>query len=73
MKVEPTQKLPVRSTRKIPSLLEAPQYLRHFPPMIHQYIEKILDVEADGQCGFQVISWAFGHGQDAFMDVQEEI
>ena len=69
MKVEPTQKLPVRSTGKIPSLLEAPQYLRHFPPMIHQYIEKILDVEADGHCGFRVIVWALGHGQDAFMDV----
>jgi len=73
IKVEPTRKLPVRSTQKIPSLLEAPQYLRHFPPMIHQYIEKILDVEADGHCGFRVIAWALGRGQDAFMDVRKEI
>ena len=43
MKVEPTQKLnPVQSTQIIPSLLEAPQYLSHLPPMIHQYIEKNL-------------------------------
>ena len=73
-KIQPRQKiLPVRSTRKIPALPEAPQYLRHFPPMIHQYIEKILDVEADGHCGFRVIAWELGRGQDSFMDVRKEI
>ncbi|KNZ51723.1 hypothetical protein VP01_3846g1 [Puccinia sorghi] len=36
--------------------------------MIHQYIDTIMDVEANGHFGFQVIAWALGHGQDAFMD-----
>jgi len=41
--------------------------------MIHQYIEKILDVEANGRCGFRVIAWDLGHEQDAFMDIWKEI
>ncbi|KNZ43711.1 hypothetical protein VP01_994g5 [Puccinia sorghi] len=38
-----------------------------------KYIDKILDVEADGLCEIQVIVWALGRGQDSFMDVRKEI
>ncbi|KNZ48240.1 uncharacterized protein VP01_5802g1 [Puccinia sorghi] len=55
------------------AFLQPPQYLRQFPPTIHQYIDKILEVEANGHCGFQVIAWALGCGKDAFMDFQKEI
>ncbi|KNZ48570.1 hypothetical protein VP01_5561g1, partial [Puccinia sorghi] len=44
--------------KKTPALEEAPQYLKHFPPMIQPYIEQILDVEAEEHCGFQLIAWA---------------
>ncbi|KNZ43790.1 hypothetical protein VP01_9867g1, partial [Puccinia sorghi] len=37
------------------------------------YISKILDIEDDVHCGFQVIVWALGHGQDSFMYFQKEI
>ncbi|KNZ46995.1 hypothetical protein VP01_6767g1 [Puccinia sorghi] len=41
MMVQTTQNFyPVQSTRKIPALLESPQYLTHFPPMIHQNPQK---------------------------------
>ncbi|KNZ54918.1 hypothetical protein VP01_2817g1, partial [Puccinia sorghi] len=73
MKVQSTRKVqPLQSNQKIPALQEA-QYLKHFPPMIQPYIEKIWDVEANGDCGFQVISWALRSGQDSFMHVQKEI
>ena len=73
-KIQPTQKvLPVQSTRKIPELCEVPQYLRHLPSLIHKHIEKILDVEANGHCGFRVIAWALGCGQDSFLEIQREI
>ncbi|KNZ48126.1 hypothetical protein VP01_588g2 [Puccinia sorghi] len=51
--VQSTQKVnPVQSTQKILAIFEAPQYLKHFPPIICQYVDKILDVE--------MLSWMSG-------------
>ncbi|KNZ56538.1 hypothetical protein VP01_237g5 [Puccinia sorghi] len=39
---------------------------------IHQYIDKILDVEVHGHFVFWVIGWALRCGQEAFMDASSK-
>ncbi|KNZ47373.1 hypothetical protein VP01_6450g1, partial [Puccinia sorghi] len=61
---------PVQSTQKIPALLEAPPYLRHFPPMIQQSLTKswtlrpMETVDSNSLCGLgdlvKMLSWLSG-------------
>ena len=32
-----------------------------------------MDIEPNGHCGFWVIAWALGRGQDSFLEIQREI
>ncbi|KNZ57315.1 uncharacterized protein VP01_218g13 [Puccinia sorghi] len=42
---------------------------------IQKYVQKVLDVESDGHCGFQVVSYflKLGKGQDNFMEVHQKL
>ena len=33
---------------------------------MHEFIEDVVDVQADGHCGYQVIAACFGEGEDSW-------
>ncbi|XP_058773621.1 uncharacterized protein LOC131647810 [Vicia villosa] len=49
------------------------EYLSQFPAFFHSYINDIVDVVPDGNCGFRFISSALGWGEDAFYDVRRQL
>ncbi|KNZ64157.1 hypothetical protein VP01_105g6 [Puccinia sorghi] len=38
-------------------------YYIYHPEILQPYISKVLGVESDEHCGFQVVSYCLGHGQ----------
>ncbi|XP_058780962.1 uncharacterized protein LOC131655076 [Vicia villosa] len=49
------------------------KYLSQFPAFFHPYIDDIVDVEPDGNCGFRYISSTLGSGEEACYDVQRQL
>ena len=43
------------------------------PFLIQQSVLKVLNVEADGHCGFRAVAWALGRGQGNYMRIREEM
>ncbi|XP_058746442.1 uncharacterized protein LOC131619355 [Vicia villosa] len=61
---------------KQPSINSAKaKYLSQFPAFFHPYIDDIVDVEPDGNCGFCCISSALGwgkkHGKEKWMTIPD--
>ena len=50
-----------------------PDYLHHLPEILQPYVSKVLDVESDGHCGFQVVSYCLGRGQHDHLAVRNKI
>jgi hypothetical protein len=46
--------------------IDTPSYIDFLPKMIKPYVKKALNVELDGHCGFWVISFGLGCGQQEF-------
>ncbi|KAH1232506.1 hypothetical protein GmHk_09G025139 [Glycine max] len=40
--------------------------LDQFQPFMHDFIDKIVDVKADGNCGYQSVAGLLGMGQDSW-------
>ncbi|XP_057806170.1 PKS-NRPS hybrid synthetase cheA-like [Salvia miltiorrhiza] len=49
------------------------RYLNSFPFYIQPHIRGILDVEADGHCGFRAIAGQLGFGEDCWLKVREDL
>ncbi|XP_058783692.1 uncharacterized protein LOC131658414 [Vicia villosa] len=49
------------------------KYFSKFPAFFHPYIDDIVDVEPDGNCGFRCISSIFGWEEDACYDVRRQL
>ncbi|XP_028236839.1 uncharacterized protein LOC114416168 [Glycine soja] len=44
--------------------------LDQFQPFMHDFIDKIVDVEADGNCGYQSVAGLLGMGEDSWSMVR---
>ncbi|KAI4357667.1 hypothetical protein L6164_001601 [Bauhinia variegata] len=53
--------------RKVPLMLE------HFPQEIHEYIEDVIDVTADGNCGYRAIATLLGKGEESWAQVRLDL
>ena len=47
----------------VPSLIKA------LPDFIQPFVNNVLDVKADGHCGFRVVGYCLGRGADSYMDI----
>ena len=52
---------------------ERKDLIDHFPQNLIPYIENIIDVEADGHCGYRVAAHCVGLGQDSYMKIREKL
>ncbi|XP_058742934.1 uncharacterized protein LOC131615792 [Vicia villosa] len=48
-------------------------YLSQFPIFLHQYIDDIIDVRKDGNCGFRAIAALLGMGEQSWPLVREQL
>jgi len=77
---QPSQKIPSQPSHKLPSqkLLSQTQQEFHrllvqFPEHIHPYIEDIVNVNPDGNCGFRAIALLLGYGEEGWPIVRREL
>ncbi|KNZ43797.1 hypothetical protein VP01_9855g1, partial [Puccinia sorghi] len=47
--------------RKKKAKVEEEDYISHLPGILQPYISKVLDVESNGHCGFEVVYFCLGH------------
>ncbi|XP_006584366.1 uncharacterized protein [Glycine max] len=47
--------------------------LDQFQPFMHDFIDKIVDVKADGNCGYQSVADLLGMGQDSWSVVRNHL
>ena len=47
--------------------------LDQFQPFIHDFIDNIVDVEVDGNCGYQVVAGLLGMGEDSWSLVHNHL
>ncbi|KAI5430046.1 hypothetical protein KIW84_034574 [Lathyrus oleraceus] len=61
------------SKKKIKLSKKQPQFIVQFPNHIRSYIEDVVNVESDGNCGFRVIALLHGYGEDGWSMVRREL
>ena len=49
------------------------KYIKCFPHQIHKHIVNIVDVKADGHCGYRSIAGLLGMGEDGWGTVQQDL
>ncbi|KAH1256569.1 hypothetical protein GmHk_03G006709 [Glycine max] len=47
--------------------------LDQFQPFMHDFIDKIVDVKADGNCGYRSVAGLLGMGQDSWLVVHNHL
>ncbi|OAV86749.1 hypothetical protein PTTG_11444, partial [Puccinia triticina 1-1 BBBD Race 1] len=47
--------------------------IRSLPFIIQDSVSKVLDVDADGHCGFRAVAWALGRGQDDYKWILDKL
>jgi hypothetical protein len=47
--------------------------LQYLPTFIQPYVEKILDVNADGHCGFRSTAVCLGQDTESYMDIRQQL
>ncbi|KAH1249409.1 Protein FAR1-RELATED SEQUENCE 5 [Glycine max] len=57
---------PLKPARKIPMLDQ-------FPPFMHGFIEDVVDVKADGNCGYRSVSALLGVGEECWVVMRNEL
>ncbi|KAI5411501.1 hypothetical protein KIW84_056543 [Lathyrus oleraceus] len=62
-----------RTSKKLKLSKKQPQFTLQFPNHIRSYIEDVLNVESDGNCGFRVIASLHGYGEDGWPMVRREL
>ncbi|KAI5387086.1 hypothetical protein KIW84_073298 [Lathyrus oleraceus] len=67
------QSQPSQTSKKIKLSKKQPQFIVQFPNHIRSYIEDVVNVESDGNCGFRVIASLHGYGEDAWPMVRREL
>ncbi|OAV85589.1 hypothetical protein PTTG_30410 [Puccinia triticina 1-1 BBBD Race 1] len=74
-----SKKLPVPPRPKEPRqqpAAEPPEdnsFIPSLPFIIQDSVSKVLDVDADGNCGFRAVAWALGRGQDDYKHIRDEL
>ncbi|KAK7275666.1 hypothetical protein RIF29_16787 [Crotalaria pallida] len=61
-----------KSTKREPSHWEN-DVMEAFPDVLHQFIHKIIDVKADGNCGFRVLSLYRYGTEENYMMIRQEV
>ncbi|KAI5439944.1 hypothetical protein KIW84_025343 [Lathyrus oleraceus] len=67
------QSQPSQTSKKIKLSKKQPQFIVQFPNHIRSYIEDVVNVESDGNCGFRVIASLHGYGEDGWSMVRREL
>ncbi|KAI5400827.1 hypothetical protein KIW84_065620 [Lathyrus oleraceus] len=67
------QSQPSQASKKIKLSKKQPQFILQFPNHIRSYIEDVVNVESDGNCGFRVIASLHGYGEDGWPMVRREL
>ncbi|KAI5413165.1 hypothetical protein KIW84_057678 [Lathyrus oleraceus] len=60
------QPQPSQTSKKLKLSKKQPQFTLQFPNHIRSYIEDVVNVESDGNCGFRVIASLHGYGEDGW-------
>ncbi|KNZ64177.1 uncharacterized protein VP01_1058g5 [Puccinia sorghi] len=52
-----------------------PRLIKRLPSYVQDHVQKALEVDSDGHCGFRVFSYCWKHGkvQDNFMEVRQNL
>ncbi|XP_006577644.1 uncharacterized protein [Glycine max] len=66
VKPNPSSFEPLKPTRMIPMLDQ-------FPPFMHGFIEDVVDVKADGNCGYRSVSALLGMGEECWAMMRNEL
>ncbi|KAI5401505.1 hypothetical protein KIW84_066106 [Lathyrus oleraceus] len=67
------QSQPSQTSKKIKLSKKQPQFILQFPNHIRSYIEDVVNVESNGNCGFRVIASLHGYGEDGWPMVRREL
>ncbi|KAI5384533.1 hypothetical protein KIW84_071509 [Lathyrus oleraceus] len=67
------QSQPSQTSKKLKLSKKQPQFTLQFPNHIRSYIEDVVNVESDGNCGFRVIASLHGYGEDGWPMVRREL
>lgn len=67
IRVKRQEKIPVRRSNRTMHHLDA------LPFYIKPYVRSILDVKADGHCGFRAVANLLGFGEDSWLKVREDL
>ncbi|KAI5417739.1 hypothetical protein KIW84_042378 [Lathyrus oleraceus] len=67
------QSQPSQTSKKLKLSKNQPQFILQFPNHIRSYIEDVVNVESDGNCGFRVIASLHGYGEDGWPMVRREL
>ncbi len=67
--------VPTRKKKRsdVPSNVHQRPYLGQFPLQFHPYIEEIVDVEDDGNCGYRSIAALLGKSEDGWSIVRQDL
>ena len=65
----------VKVTEPPRTLPEIPRLINKLPSYIQDHVQKALDVDSDGHCGFRAVSYCvkLGKGQDNYMEVRQKL
>ncbi|XP_073219631.1 uncharacterized protein [Cicer arietinum] len=69
---QPSQRSARQSSQSSQYSAKQPFYT-HFPTLIHPYIEEIIDVVADGNCGFRAIAALLGWTEESWPLVRTQL
>ncbi|KAI5423603.1 hypothetical protein KIW84_046511 [Lathyrus oleraceus] len=67
------QSQPSQTSKKLKLSKKQPQFILQFPNHFRSYIEDVVNVESDGNCGFRVIASLHGYGEDGWPMVRREL
>nr|XP_012573989.1 uncharacterized protein LOC105852553 [Cicer arietinum] len=60
-------------SQQAPMTSQVRKYFDEFPPLIHPYIEDVVNVKADGNYGYRVIAALLGHGEEYWSIVRRKL
>ncbi|KNZ63602.1 hypothetical protein VP01_11216g1 [Puccinia sorghi] len=64
---------PIHSPKVHKFAIEQGELIEQLPEFIQSHVKMVIDVKADGHCGYQAVAHALGRGEESYMEIHKKL